>query len=116
MKAIEDMTIQEMVARLEFLKVSEILSLDDDMTYSHGYKELPKNCKGIDIKNFHKVGELTRALDEKCLVAGISIEGEGKMLVLDYFRCFVSGRKLIESYTPAADIHALLGYLLGKEE
>ena len=114
MKNIEDMTIQEMVAKLD--RVERKIESYRLFCLVNG-REPTGEVDGQSIGDLCVLSErITRALDKKCLEAGISIEGERGMLVLDYFRCYASGQKLIEAHTPAADIHALLGYLLGKEE
>ena len=113
MKAIEDMTIQEMVA--ERKDVMEYLRL----VPGHGAWAIDSSKIDETVRAAEERRDgLTRALDKKCLEAGISIiygsfvyakVFQGTVMRLESSEPFKMYRKI-----PAADQHALEGYLLSK--
>ena len=103
MKKIEEMTIPEMVDRY----------LDCQI---RGYLEDDGNTDLSDVRG--EIAALSRALDAKCEEAGISLQNKGvefhrlNAWQMDYA---TMSRPVAVFIDNAADLHALLGYLLDKQ-
>lgn len=99
MKAIEDMTIQEMVA---------------EYTKATSPKLVLPDCMAIQMQHDERVDLLTRALDEKCLEAGVCLDMETKTRAIFLYNSFPPEADCFSPPIEAKDVHALLGYLLSK--
>lgn len=100
MKKIEEMTIPELVEAWNFenmlIKAEATISKPD------------------------RFSALSRALDAKCEAAGIFTDYAGRVCFRSYGTTATRPRKDWETHVwlaiPAADLHALLGYLLEKQK
>lgn len=119
MKAIEDMTIQEMVKHREDAEISLAWALVNRR------KVVPWDKQSLETYLHEKevaergLNEITIAMDKKCEEAGITlVDGH-----FEYFPPFYDRYTLglydgssVEANIPAADQHALEGYLLSKNQ